>query len=185
MAKAKQSRDDGEETTQVPPSFSVKVLIASCIFVGIVALALFLWYSIHVVLLIFAGVLIAILLRGLADAVAERTGLGHAASLAIVLLVLVSALGLMVWISWSRLVVETAQLVERLPHAAHPGIARRIVLTSSPPDGVVADFFAGSGTTGAAAYEAGRRFLMVDCNAEAVEVMASRFAAFHAVAFQR
>ena len=54
-------------------------------------------------------------------------------------------------------------------------ILRRIVLSSSPPGGLVADFFAGSGTTGAAAYESGRGFLLVDNSAEAVEVMRERF----------
>lgn len=56
------------------------------------------------------------------------------------------------------------------------GILRRIVQASCPPDGVVADFFAGSGTAGAAAYELGRRFLMVDSSPEARDVMAARFA---------
>ncbi len=88
-----------------------------------------------------------------------------------------------VW--WHTIVPPGGKERTGYPNQKPMGIARRIVLTSSPPDGVVADFFAGSGTTGAAAYEAGRRFLMVDCNAEAVEVMASRFAAFEAVAFQR
>ena len=35
----------------------------------------------------------------------------------------------------------------------------------------VLDFFAGSGTTGAAAAELGRRFVLVDGNAEAIDVM--------------
>jgi site-specific DNA-methyltransferase (adenine-specific) len=40
---------------------------------------------------------------------------------------------------------------------------------------VVADFFAGSGTAGAAALELGRRFLLVDSNPEAAAVMKRRF----------
>jgi site-specific DNA-methyltransferase (adenine-specific) len=56
------------------------------------------------------------------------------------------------------------------------GILRRIVQTSCPPGGLVADFFAGSGTTGVAAYESGRRFLLVDESPEAMTVMARRFA---------
>ncbi len=56
------------------------------------------------------------------------------------------------------------------------GILRRIVQASAPPGGIVADFFAGSGTTGAAALDLGRRFLLVDSNLEAVQVMARRFA---------
>ena len=53
-------------------------------------------------------------------------------------------------------------------------VLRRIVAASCPAGGVVADFFAGSGTTGAAALELGRRFLLVDSNPEAVAVMTSR-----------
>jgi predicted PurR-regulated permease PerM len=117
VARSKQTDADGEASTQVPPSFPIKVLTASCIFVGIVALAIFLWYSVKILLLIFAGVLIAILLRGLADWVSERTKLSHAWSLAIVLVVLVCALGGVIWLSWSRLINETAQLMDRLPAA--------------------------------------------------------------------
>ncbi len=46
---------------------------------------------------------------------------------------------------------------------------------SSPPGGLVLDFFAGSGTTGAAALELGRRFVLVDNNPDALAVMARRF----------
>jgi site-specific DNA-methyltransferase (adenine-specific) len=53
-------------------------------------------------------------------------------------------------------------------------VLRRVVGASCPPGGVVADFFAGSGTTGAAALEQGRRFLLVDSNPEAVAVMRRR-----------
>jgi site-specific DNA-methyltransferase (adenine-specific) len=55
------------------------------------------------------------------------------------------------------------------------GILRRIVQASSRPGDVVLDFFAGSGTTGVAASEQHRRFVLVDDNAEALEVMARRF----------
>lgn len=56
------------------------------------------------------------------------------------------------------------------------GILRRIIQASSQPDGIVLDFFAGSGTTGVAALELGRRFILVDNSIEALEVMALRFA---------
>ncbi len=55
------------------------------------------------------------------------------------------------------------------------GILRRIVTASSRPGDLVLDFFAGSGTTGMAAHELGRRFILVDNNPEALEVMAKRF----------
>ena len=55
------------------------------------------------------------------------------------------------------------------------GILKRIVTASSRPGDVVLDFFAGSGTAGMAAQELGRRFILVDNNLEALEVMAKRF----------
>ncbi len=62
------------------------------------------------------------------------------------------------------------------------GILRRIVAASSRPGALVVDFFAGSGTTGAAALALGRRFLLIDSNPEAIAVMRKRFAA-HPVLF--
>ncbi len=56
------------------------------------------------------------------------------------------------------------------------GILRRIVQASSRPGGRVLDFFAGSGTTGQAALELGRSFMLVDSNPAALKVMARRFA---------
>ena len=64
------------------------------------------------------------------------------------------------------------------------GVVRRVVLTSSPPGGQVADFFAGSGTTGVACYETGRRFLLVDSSPHAMAVMTHRFAQFSGIAYE-
>lgn len=65
------------------------------------------------------------------------------------------------------------------------GILRRIVAASSNPGDTVLDFFAGSGTTGAAAKEAGRRFLLVDESPQAIKVMEQRFATMPDVVFRR
>lgn len=54
-------------------------------------------------------------------------------------------------------------------------ILKRIVLASSKPGDIVMDFFAGSGTSGEAAYVLDRKFILVDNNPEALEVMARRF----------
>jgi site-specific DNA-methyltransferase (adenine-specific) len=78
--------------------------------------------------------------------------------------------------TWWHTIVPTAGK-ERTgyPNQKPLGILRRVVQASCPANGLVADFFAGSGTAGAAAYELGRRFLMVDSNPEAARVMAERF----------
>jgi site-specific DNA-methyltransferase (adenine-specific) len=77
--------------------------------------------------------------------------------------------------TWWQTIVPTGG-AERTGYPTQKPVAvlRRVVSASCPPGGVVADFFAGSGTTGAAALELGRRFLLVDSNPEAVEVMMRR-----------
>jgi site-specific DNA-methyltransferase (adenine-specific) len=56
------------------------------------------------------------------------------------------------------------------------GVLRRIVSASSRPGGWCLDPFAGSGTLGAVCAELGRRFVLVDHNPVAIEVMRSRLA---------
>jgi site-specific DNA-methyltransferase (adenine-specific) len=53
-------------------------------------------------------------------------------------------------------------------------ILKRIITASSNPGDLVLDFFAGSGTTGVAAAELGRRFVMIDNNPQAIEAMRTR-----------
>jgi site-specific DNA-methyltransferase (adenine-specific) len=77
---------------------------------------------------------------------------------------------------WHTIVPPAGKERTGYPNQKPLGILRRIIQASSPPGGIVADFFAGSGTTGAACIELGRRFLLVDSNPEAVQVMAQRFA---------
>jgi site-specific DNA-methyltransferase (adenine-specific) len=77
--------------------------------------------------------------------------------------------------TWWQTIVPTSG-AERTGYPTQKPIAilRRIVSASCPPGGIVADFFAGSGTAGAAAAKLGRRFLLVDSNPEAFEVMRVR-----------
>jgi site-specific DNA-methyltransferase (adenine-specific) len=84
---------------------------------------------------------------------------------------------------WSTIVPTSGRERTGYPTQKPLAIVRRIVRSSSPPGGLVADFFAGSGTTGVAAYEAGRRFLLVDNNPEAIEVMRRRFADYAGVEY--
>lgn len=76
---------------------------------------------------------------------------------------------------WHTIVSPTGKEKTGYPTQKPLGILRRILSASSNPADLVLDFFAGSGTTGAAALELGRRFLLVDSNAEAIEVMRNRF----------
>jgi site-specific DNA-methyltransferase (adenine-specific) len=57
------------------------------------------------------------------------------------------------------------------------GVLRRMVSASSRPGGWCLDPFAGSGTLGAVCRELGRRFVLVDSNPVAVQVMSQRLGA--------
>ncbi len=76
---------------------------------------------------------------------------------------------------WHTIVPTNSQEKTGYPTQKPLGILRRIVAASSNPGDVVMDFFAGSGTTGAACLELGRQFILVDDNLEALKVMARRF----------
>jgi site-specific DNA-methyltransferase (adenine-specific) len=86
--------------------------------------------------------------------------------------------------TWWHTIVPTAGK-ERTGYPTQKplGILRRVVRTSSPPGGLVADYFAGSGTTGIAAHEAGRKFILVDNSEEALLVMRRRFGSLGGVEF--
>ncbi|GMV38103.1 MAG: hypothetical protein AMXMBFR61_26110 [Fimbriimonadales bacterium] len=86
-----------------------------------------------------------------------------------------AALGKLPTDTWWHTIVPTSGS-ERTGYPTQKplGILRRIISVSSRPGDVVLDFFAGSGTTGAAAGELGRRFILIDNNPEAIRVMRAR-----------
>lgn len=75
---------------------------------------------------------------------------------------------------WHTIVSPTGKEKTGYPTQKPLGILRRMILASSAPGDLVLDFFAGSGTTGVAARELGRRFILIDNNREAFEVMRKR-----------
>jgi site-specific DNA-methyltransferase (adenine-specific) len=76
---------------------------------------------------------------------------------------------------WHTIVATNGHEKTGYPTQKPLDIVRRIVSASSPKGGHVLDFFAGSGTTGAACLELGRSFCLVDNNREALHAMAKRF----------
>lgn len=79
-----------------------------------------------------------------------------------------------VW--WHTIVSPTGK--EKTGYATQKpeGIVRRMVAASTRPGDWVLDFFAGSGTLGAVASKLGRRFVLVDENPAAVDIMEGRLA---------
>ena len=79
-----------------------------------------------------------------------------------------------VW--WHTIVSPTGTEKTGYPTQKPIGILRRIIQASSKPGDLVLDFFGGSGTTGFVAAQLDRRFILMDRNSEAIEVMRDRFA---------
>jgi predicted PurR-regulated permease PerM len=120
--------------------FARRAVVASVIFIAVSFLALFLWYSVYVLFLLFGGVLVAILLRALAEVVHHFTKLSHRWSLAIVLVILLAA-GVGLWfIAVPSLANQFAELGDKLPNAwqafldkARGSMLGRVVLEQGGP----------------------------------------------------
>jgi site-specific DNA-methyltransferase (adenine-specific) len=85
---------------------------------------------------------------------------------------------------WHTIVSPTGKEKLGYPTQKPLGVLRRIVRASAPKGGVVLDFFAGSGTAGAAALEHGASFILVDKSETAIETMKRRFAGREDVDFE-
>ena len=77
---------------------------------------------------------------------------------------------------WHTIVGTNSREKTGYPTQKPLGIIRRIVQASSRPGDTILDFFAGSGTIGAACLELDRRFILIDNNPQAIAVMKKRFA---------
>ncbi len=76
---------------------------------------------------------------------------------------------------WHTIVGTNSKEKTGYPTQKPLAIIERILNASSDPGDLVLDFFAGSGTTGAACFKLGRRFILVDNNPQSIEVMKRRF----------
>lgn len=77
-----------------------------------------------------------------------------------------------VW--WHTIVPTNSKEKTGYPTQKPLGILRRIINVHSLPGDTVLDFFAGSGTTGVAAEEAGRKCVLIDANDKATKLMRAR-----------
>jgi site-specific DNA-methyltransferase (adenine-specific) len=85
---------------------------------------------------------------------------------------------------WHTIVSPTGAEKTGYPTQKPLGVLKRIIRASSNPGDLVLDFFAGSGTTGEAARQLGRRFHLIDSNPEAIAVMRRRFEGVPGVEFR-
>jgi len=76
---------------------------------------------------------------------------------------------------WHTIVGTNSKEKTGYPTQKPVGILRRVIRASSNPGDIVMDFFAGSGTVGEVCLELDRRFILMDNNPQAIEVMKKRF----------
>jgi DNA modification methylase len=76
---------------------------------------------------------------------------------------------------WHTIVATNGKEKTGYPTQKPLGILNRMIRASSHPGELVLDFFAGSGTTGVSCLELGRRFILIDNNPQALQVMRQRF----------
>jgi site-specific DNA-methyltransferase (adenine-specific) len=76
---------------------------------------------------------------------------------------------------WHTIVATNGKEKTGYPTQKPLGILNRMIRASSNPGELVLDFFAGSGTTGVSCLELGRRFILIDNNPQALQVMRQRF----------
>src|SRR5687767_11344570 len=94
-----------------------RVLIGAMIVIALIVLLYFLWQAVYVLLLVFAGVLLAVLLRSLAEGVCRWTGLPVGWSLGLVSVALLGAIVLLVWLAAPALSKQVGELSEQLPQS--------------------------------------------------------------------
>lgn len=109
-------REDGPLPRQ---RFLRRTLIVAGVALALLTLFLLARSAVDVLLLAFAGVLNAVLLRSLANLVADRTPLGPRAALAATVLAILLALGLGGWALAGQVAEQTDQLVTTIPDTAH------------------------------------------------------------------
>lgn len=87
-----------------------------------------------------------------------------------------------VW--WNTIVPTSGKEKTGYPTQKPLAILERIIRVHSRENELVLDFFAGSGTTGEAAIKNNRRFILIDSNAEAIDVMKRRLSKYDNIEFE-
>jgi predicted PurR-regulated permease PerM len=133
--------------TTAPDSVARRALVTVGVVAAVIILLLFFWHARHVVLLVFAGILVGVFLRRLATLVSDHTPLPPTAGLALVVLGLTGALVGAFWLQGDTIAEESARLREELPRAvenlrariASHELGQRIVEEMPDPEALLPD----------------------------------------------
>lgn len=98
-------------------TFARYVLIAAIVVAAVALVLYFVWYAADLLLLVFAGVLISILLRGISRFINQKTNIGRGFSLALVAFAFLVLIAAVVWLVTGRLGSQITQIQQSLPQA--------------------------------------------------------------------
>lgn len=98
-------------------SFGWRVFEMSCIALAVLIIATVLWFAIDVILLLFAAVLLATVLRAPTEPLARWTGLPWKAALALVVVLVLALLAMLVWVLAPQVGAQVPELADRLADA--------------------------------------------------------------------
>jgi predicted PurR-regulated permease PerM len=117
-------RSHNQSTAPAQPSavepradFTRRMLLTVATITAVGIGLVFLWYAIEVLLVVFAGMLLATVLRSLADLLADYTPIGRHGALALVVLALLAFFGISGWLLAPQVTDQTRQLAEAIPEA--------------------------------------------------------------------
>ncbi|MDZ4753039.1 MAG: AI-2E family transporter [Phycisphaerae bacterium] len=97
------------------PSFKNRIFQTTLIVVAVTVVTICIWYASDVLLVLFAGILVAIFLRGLGHTLSRLTGFREGWSLAIVFLTLVGVMALGFWLLAPEVSRQIDELSRSLP----------------------------------------------------------------------
>lgn len=117
QAEAIPAREAGASNNPSPREQARRTLVVVAVVVPVVLGLLLLGYAAPVFLLIFAGIMLAVFLRGISDWVSAHTLLGGGWSLALVVIVLAAVIGLACWFLAGQVADQVDQFLETLPKA--------------------------------------------------------------------
>ncbi|MDZ4373298.1 MAG: AI-2E family transporter [Phenylobacterium sp.] len=103
--------------TDRPPSLSRAFVRRTWLQFGIAVFIFVCWQLADVFLLAFGAVIVAVLLRSIADPIRDRTPLGDGASLALSGILVLSLLGLAGWLFGSTITSQVSGLADRIPRS--------------------------------------------------------------------
>ncbi len=103
-----------------PPVYTIEVERHTLFWIlGIPLAMVVLWYAGFVLLLVFAGLLLAAVLRGATNLVASRTGLGPRAAFWMVILSFTAVIGTACFLLAPQVIEQVAEISQLLPQSLH------------------------------------------------------------------